>query len=47
MIWWRNSDRIEAGTYMCAAITKPKLTIKNIVPAHLEAVISKLEEMNF
>ena len=25
---------------------KPKL-IKNIVPAHLEAVISKFEEMNF
>ncbi|MDX4069816.1 UDP-N-acetylglucosamine 1-carboxyvinyltransferase [Aliarcobacter skirrowii] len=41
-------DRIEAGTYMCvAAITNQKLTIKNIVPAHLEAVISKLEEMNF
>ncbi|WP_066218750.1 UDP-N-acetylglucosamine 1-carboxyvinyltransferase [Aliarcobacter cryaerophilus] len=41
-------DRIEAGTYMCAAaITNQKLTIKNIVPAHLEAVIAKLEEMNF
>ncbi|WP_419677774.1 UDP-N-acetylglucosamine 1-carboxyvinyltransferase [Aliarcobacter lanthieri] len=41
-------DRIEAGTYMCAAaITNQKLTISNIVPAHLEAVISKLEEMNF
>lgn len=41
-------DRIEAGTYMCAAaITNQKLTIKDIVPAHLEAVISKLEEMNF
>ena len=41
-------DRIEAGTYMCAsAITNQKLTIKNIVPAHLEAIISKLEEMNF
>jgi len=41
-------DRIEAGTYMCAAaITNEKLTIKDIVPAHLEAVISKLEEMNF
>ncbi|MBL3519307.1 UDP-N-acetylglucosamine 1-carboxyvinyltransferase [Arcobacter lanthieri] len=41
-------DRIEAGTYMCAAaITNQKLTIYNIVPAHLEAVISKLEEMNF
>ncbi|WP_418186079.1 UDP-N-acetylglucosamine 1-carboxyvinyltransferase [Aliarcobacter vitoriensis] len=41
-------DRIEAGTYMCAAaITNQKLTIKNIIPSHLEAVISKLEEMNF
>ncbi|HAC70571.1 MAG TPA: UDP-N-acetylglucosamine 1-carboxyvinyltransferase, partial [Arcobacter skirrowii] len=41
-------DRIEAGTYICvAAITNQKLTIKNIFPAHLEAVISKLEEMNF
>jgi len=41
-------DRIEAGTYMCAAaITNQKLTIKDIIPAHLEAVISKLEEMNF
>ena len=41
-------DRIEAGTYMCvAAITNQKLTIKDIIPAHLEAVTSKLEEMNF
>lgn len=41
-------DRIEAGTYMCAAaITNKKLKISNIIPAHLEAVISKLEEMNF
>lgn len=41
-------DRIEAGTYMCAAaITNQKLKIKNVIPAHLEAIISKLEEMNF
>ncbi len=41
-------DRIEAGTYMCAAaITNSKLTIKNIIPLHLEAIISKLEQMNF
>ncbi|PHO08723.1 UDP-N-acetylglucosamine 1-carboxyvinyltransferase [Malaciobacter canalis] len=41
-------DRIEAGTYMCAAaITNSKLTITNIIPLHLEAIISKLEEMNF
>lgn len=41
-------DRIEAGTYMCAAaITNSKLTITNIISLHLEAIISKLEEMNF
>ncbi len=40
-------DRIEAGTYMCAAaITKCELTINKIIPLHLEAIISKLEEMN-
>ena len=41
-------DRIEAGTYMCvAAILNQKLTIEDIIPLHLEAIISKLEEMNF
>jgi len=41
-------DRIEAGTYMCvAAITNSKLKVSNIIPLHLEAIISKLEEMNF
>ncbi|AGR78048.1 UDP-N-acetylglucosamine 1-carboxyvinyltransferase [Aliarcobacter butzleri] len=41
-------DRIEAGTYMCAAaITNKKLKINKVIPLHLEAVISKLEEMNF
>lgn len=41
-------DRIEAGTYMCAAaITNKKLKINNVIPLHLEAIISKLEEMNF
>jgi UDP-N-acetylglucosamine 1-carboxyvinyltransferase len=41
-------DRIEAGTYMCAAaIRNQKLTIEKVIPLHLEAVISKLEEMNF
>ncbi|QDF29614.1 UDP-N-acetylglucosamine 1-carboxyvinyltransferase [Halarcobacter anaerophilus] len=41
-------DRIEAGTYMCAAaITNSKLKITNVKPLHLEAVIAKLEEMNF
>ena len=41
-------DRIEAGTYMCAAAIKnQKLKIDKVVPLHLEAIISKLEEMNF
>ncbi|XPV69480.1 MAG: UDP-N-acetylglucosamine 1-carboxyvinyltransferase [Halarcobacter sp.] len=41
-------DRIEAGTYMCAAaITNSKLKINNVIPMHIEAVISKLEEMSF
>ena len=39
-------DRIEAGTYLCAgAITKSELTLTNVEPNHLGAVISKLEEM--
>jgi UDP-N-acetylglucosamine 1-carboxyvinyltransferase len=41
-------DRIEAGTYLCAgAIANSKLTITNIIPTHIENIISKLEEMNF
>ncbi|NVJ53957.1 MAG: UDP-N-acetylglucosamine 1-carboxyvinyltransferase [Campylobacteraceae bacterium] len=41
-------DRIEAGTYMCAAaISNTKLKINKVIPLHLEAIISKLEEMNF
>ena len=41
-------DRIEAGTYMCAAaITNQKIKINNVIPLHLDAIISKLEEMNF
>lgn len=39
-------DRIEAGTYLCAgAITRSELTLKNVEPKHLGAVLSKLEEM--
>ncbi len=39
-------DRIEAGTYLCAgAITKSEITLSNVEPRHLGAVISKLEEM--
>ncbi len=41
-------DRIEAGTYMCAAaITNSTVTIEKIIPEHLEAVTSKLEQMGF
>jgi len=41
-------DRIEAGTYLCAgAITNSKLTINNVEPEHLEAVLQKLAIMNF
>jgi len=41
-------DRIEAGTYLCAgAITNSIVTITNVIPEHLEAVLAKLEEMGF
>ncbi len=41
-------DRIEAGTYLCAgAITNSEITIKRVLPHHLESAISKLEEMGF
>ncbi|MBP3200471.1 MAG: UDP-N-acetylglucosamine 1-carboxyvinyltransferase [Lachnospiraceae bacterium] len=36
-------DQIEAGTYMAlAAITKSDITIKNIIPKHLESISAKL-----
>lgn len=39
-------DRIEAGTYLCAAaITRSELTLNNVNPMHLGAVLSKLEDM--
>ena len=39
-------DRIEAGTYLCAAaITRSVLTLEKVKASHLGAVISKLEEM--
>lgn len=39
-------DRIEAGTYLCAAaITRSSLTLTGVRPDHLEAVLGKLEEM--
>ena len=39
-------DQIEAGTYMAAAaITKGDITVRNVIPKHLEAISSKLMEM--
>lgn len=39
-------DRIEAGTFMvAAAITRGDVTIKNAVPEHMTALISKMQEM--
>lgn len=41
-------DRIEAGTYLCAgAITNSELTITDVEPKHLDAVLKKFEEMGF
>lgn len=42
------ADRIEAGTYLCAgAIANKKIKLYNVIPMHLDAVLSKLEEMGF
>jgi len=39
-------DQIEAGTYMfAAACTHGDVTVKNVIPKHLEATISKLVEI--
>lgn len=39
-------DQIEAGTFMMAAvITKGDVTIKNVIPKHLEAITAKLIEI--
>ncbi len=41
-------DRIEAGTYLAAgAITNSKITIKEVIPSHLESVLVKFSEMGF
>lgn len=41
-------DRIEAGTYLCAgAITNSQITVKNVNPNHLIAVLDKFESMGF
>src|SRR5580704_3559791 len=40
------ADRIEAGTFLVAgAITSGDLTITHCVPAHLEAIVAKLERI--
>jgi len=39
-------DRIEAGTYLCAAaITNSTISLENVNPTHIEASIDKLESM--
>lgn len=39
-------DMIEAGTYMCAvAGTGGRVKLTNVIPKHLESIISKLSEM--
>ncbi len=39
-------DQIEAGTFMClAAATKSDITLTNVIPKHLEAITSKLQEI--
>ncbi len=39
-------DQIEAGTFMfAAAITKGDVTVKNVIPKHLESITAKLIEM--
>lgn len=39
-------DQIEAGTFMfAAAATKGDVTVKNVIPKHLESISAKLQEM--
>ena len=39
-------DQIEAGTFMfAAAITKGDVTVKNVIPKHLESISAKLSEI--
>ena len=41
-------DRIEAGTYLCAAaITNSKITLTDVNPKHMESIILKLIQMGF
>lgn len=40
-------DQIEAGTFMvAAAATKGDVTVKNVIPKHMECISRKLTEMN-
>lgn len=39
-------DQIEAGTFMCAAVaTQGDITVKHVIPKHLESISAKLMEM--
>lgn len=39
-------DQIEAGTFMCAAVaTRGDVTVKHVIPKHLESISAKLLEM--
>ncbi len=39
-------DQIEAGTFMfAAAVTKGDITVKNVIPKHLESISAKLQEI--
>ncbi len=39
-------DQIEAGTFMfAAALTKGDVTVKNVIPKHLESISAKLSEL--
>lgn len=41
-------DRIEAGTYLCAAgITNSKITLKSTNPNHMQSILDKLKEIGF
>ncbi len=38
-------DQIEAGTFMFAAVTKGDVTVKNVIPKHLDSITAKLLEI--
>ena len=40
-------DMVEAGTFMiAAAVTKGDVTVKNVIPKHMESLTAKMIEMN-